>query len=346
MPMKCPHCGLADSEDFAFCSECGRPRAASPRLRSSVSSHEESPAALDRGPTGPDSPRSVDLGSARLVGLEGPVEGQEFILDRVKTSIGRRADCDITVPDQSASRLHAWVTLVPSGCQIEDAGSVNGTWVNGLRLSGPQLLDLGDVVRIGIAAFTFRRVTQAEEAAAGPMTMVSEPDDDSTLTADRVILSEGSVLSVRSVEPSRPPETVPEPSDGDAERPTPVVPSAAPDLAVEPINALAALQDELGSFVERLNALAALGSALESRLSTVELPAGRPEILPEVSRLTAELEAEGGLDRYRLLENLVKELRAAPNDLKLLLRLSEELPAIDRSVQVCLWMLNLVREQA
>ncbi len=52
--------------------------------------------------------------------------------------------------DARASRLHATVHLDPDGrgLRITDAGSKNGTWVNGHRIVESSLLD-GDVVRIG-----------------------------------------------------------------------------------------------------------------------------------------------------------------------------------------------------
>ncbi|MFC4602251.1 ATP-binding cassette domain-containing protein [Rhodococcus kronopolitis] len=63
-------------------------------------------------------------------------------------TVGRSPDSDIVVRDVLASRRHAIVHSVPSGLEIDDLGSVNGTFVDGNRVSRAQLTD-GDVVTIG-----------------------------------------------------------------------------------------------------------------------------------------------------------------------------------------------------
>src|SRR6266536_3438260 len=172
--MQCAHCGAKDSEDFVLCSECGRPRSLGPHPgdRAAVGGV---PVPLVPAEAGPGSDRGppADEPKARLVAFGGPLEGQEFVLDRAETGIGRRPGCDIVVPDQSVSRLHARIRAVPDGYLIEDAGSANGTWVNEVRLDGAQLLVESDVIRIGAAAFTFRSGVQAATAPSGPVTVVS-----------------------------------------------------------------------------------------------------------------------------------------------------------------------------
>ncbi|ABG96694.1 ABC transporter, ATP-binding component [Rhodococcus jostii RHA1] len=63
-------------------------------------------------------------------------------------TVGRSPDNDIVVRDVLASRHHAIVHNVPSGLEIDDLGSVNGTFVGGARVSRAQLTE-GDVVTIG-----------------------------------------------------------------------------------------------------------------------------------------------------------------------------------------------------
>src|SRR4051812_36561142 len=73
---------------------------------------------------------------------EGSALSFEFVpLDerpRVETTrlphpppIGRAADNDIGISDALASRHHARLVATPSGVQIQDANSANGTFVNG-----------------------------------------------------------------------------------------------------------------------------------------------------------------------------------------------------------------------
>ncbi|MGH3634342.1 MAG: FHA domain-containing protein, partial [Mycobacterium sp.] len=62
--------------------------------------------------------------------------------------IGRANDNDVVVPDVLASRYHAVLIPTPLGVEIRDNQSVNGTFVNGVRV-GSAVLGEGDVVTIG-----------------------------------------------------------------------------------------------------------------------------------------------------------------------------------------------------
>jgi ABC-type multidrug transport system ATPase subunit len=69
-------------------------------------------------------------------------------------TIGRAADNDICVSDMMASRHHATLVATPSGPQIHDAHSDNGTFVNGERIKRKALQE-NDVVTIGNVDFVF-----------------------------------------------------------------------------------------------------------------------------------------------------------------------------------------------
>jgi ABC transport system ATP-binding/permease protein len=62
--------------------------------------------------------------------------------------IGRATDNDIVIQDVLASRHHAYLASTPLGSEIRDANSINGTFVNGIRV-GSAVLTEGDVVTIG-----------------------------------------------------------------------------------------------------------------------------------------------------------------------------------------------------
>src|SRR5258708_4694354 len=78
-------------------------------------------------------------------------EPYEHILKPGRTSIGRKADNDITIPEESASRRHAELTLDLEGnaLVLRDLGSTNGTFANRERLNQPRRLVNGDEIRIG-----------------------------------------------------------------------------------------------------------------------------------------------------------------------------------------------------
>jgi ABC transport system ATP-binding/permease protein len=63
-------------------------------------------------------------------------------------TIGRATDNDIVIQDVLASRHHAFLVQSPLGTEIRDARSVNGTFVNGVRV-GSAVLSEGDVITIG-----------------------------------------------------------------------------------------------------------------------------------------------------------------------------------------------------
>jgi DNA-binding CsgD family transcriptional regulator len=63
--------------------------------------------------------------------------------------IGRDAECDVLLPDPTVSRVHAVLRAGGAGWQLEDAGSRNGTFVNGRRVTGSQPISPTDRIMIG-----------------------------------------------------------------------------------------------------------------------------------------------------------------------------------------------------
>jgi ABC transport system ATP-binding/permease protein len=84
-------------------------------------------------------------------------------------TIGRATDNDIVIQDVLASRHHAFLTQTPLGTEIRDAHSVNGTFVNGVRV-GSAVLSEGDVVTIGNVDLVFTRDTLVRRTEAATRT--------------------------------------------------------------------------------------------------------------------------------------------------------------------------------
>ncbi|MEI7543982.1 MAG: ATP-binding cassette domain-containing protein [Mycobacteriaceae bacterium] len=82
-------------------------------------------------------------------------------------TIGRATDNDIVIPDVLASRHHATLIPTPGGTEIVDNRSINGTFVNGDRVT-KALLNEGDVVTIGNIdlVFTGGNLLRRTETAA------------------------------------------------------------------------------------------------------------------------------------------------------------------------------------
>jgi serine phosphatase RsbU (regulator of sigma subunit)/pSer/pThr/pTyr-binding forkhead associated (FHA) protein len=85
---------------------------------------------------------------ASLVFLAGPIAGRRYKLGDGEYVIGRRSDCQVFVPDMRVSRQHARLWRDGESWTLEDLGSNNGTYVNGVRLQGSTLLHNEDEILI------------------------------------------------------------------------------------------------------------------------------------------------------------------------------------------------------
>jgi hypothetical protein len=97
-------------------------------------------------------PQPVARELGRLVVLASPVlaDGETFTLDSHPLTVGRGSNNDVALAaDEYASTRHARFEPRRDGVWIEDIGSTNGTFVNGIRLTRDRKLTAGDVVRIG-----------------------------------------------------------------------------------------------------------------------------------------------------------------------------------------------------
>jgi pSer/pThr/pTyr-binding forkhead associated (FHA) protein len=74
---------------------------------------------------------------------------REIPLDQDVITIGRKADNDIVIDNQAVSGYHARIKKEGHSLFIEDANSLNGTYINGQKISKGELHN-GDVVLIGV----------------------------------------------------------------------------------------------------------------------------------------------------------------------------------------------------
>ena len=96
--------------------------------------------------------------SGRLVVVKSPAldEGEELQLDSAALLLGRGSRNDVNLArDEFASSSHARVEPRRDGVWVEDVGSTNGTYLNGIRLTRAKKLTPGDVVRIGETELRF-----------------------------------------------------------------------------------------------------------------------------------------------------------------------------------------------
>jgi len=94
---------------------------------------------------------------AYLVVLAGASVGEMYKVDGDKTVIGRGQKAQVRLLDDGISREHAQVVVEGNRIFLEDLGSTNGTFCNGLKVDRRELCD-GDKILVGsttILKFTY-----------------------------------------------------------------------------------------------------------------------------------------------------------------------------------------------
>jgi putative peptide zinc metalloprotease protein len=84
-------------------------------------------------------------------------------------TIGRAPGATLVLSDPTVSRMHARIS---AGAVLEDAGSSHGTWLDGVRVTGPSPLHDGAQIKLGDAEL---RVERRRDAAEAGRTIVVRP---------------------------------------------------------------------------------------------------------------------------------------------------------------------------
>jgi len=129
----CAQCGHANPIDGNFCSVCGT---------ALVPEHDESRTETHSALEFPE-----DDG-AMLVVVRGENAGSRYGLGAPVTTIGRHPDSDVFLDDVTVSRRHSEIHRTGDGLEIIDAGSLNGTYVNGERIER-SILREADQLQVG-----------------------------------------------------------------------------------------------------------------------------------------------------------------------------------------------------
>jgi adenylate cyclase len=85
--------------------------------------------------------------------------------------VGRAVDSDVSVVDATVSRRHAELSVAPDGVQVKDAGSSNGTFLNGVKVDHGFAV-AGDTLAFGEVTF------RLEERDSASPPVVEPPADD------------------------------------------------------------------------------------------------------------------------------------------------------------------------
>ena len=97
---------------------------------------------------------------------EGATVGATITIDErsPEVSIGTSEANNLVIPDSEVSRRHVRMEVREGLLRVRDAGSTNGTWVNGTR-TVEALLSGGETVRIGATVLAVIRSTRDVEVS-------------------------------------------------------------------------------------------------------------------------------------------------------------------------------------
>jgi pSer/pThr/pTyr-binding forkhead associated (FHA) protein len=160
--VECPVCRARNIPADTYCCECGFLLSATP----------------EEGDAGPQAPPAI---------LRDTRSGRAFPLEPGVATVGRE-NADILLADPSVSRKHAEIEFRGADALVTDAGSTNGTVVNGRRIAAgeKQVLEPGQEVRFGNCIFVLDVTREDDgEGSGGPppeepeeagVTMTGSPD--------------------------------------------------------------------------------------------------------------------------------------------------------------------------
>jgi hypothetical protein len=150
----------------------------------------------------------------------GPFAGKVYPISGDVVTLGREPGNSIVINDAEISRRHTRLVLQGDVYMVEDLGSTNGTFVNGVRLTGPHALNGGEVISFGEQISCVFEVLGGDPNATvmhSPRTEVAAP----TLQPQKPVYVPPSVQSVP------PPRTVP-PAEPSFARQIPAGPEPVP----------------------------------------------------------------------------------------------------------------------
>lgn len=130
-----------------------------------------------------------------LVVLQGNAIGQTVHLDKPAITIGRGSQADFAIRDEIASRLHAEIIrLEVEGAiaeyYVSDLGSTNGTYLNGTKINGQQLLEDGDKVKVGNHLMKFAMLDEFEAEFQEKLHQMTQRDELTGLRSRRSLFAE------------------------------------------------------------------------------------------------------------------------------------------------------------
>jgi pSer/pThr/pTyr-binding forkhead associated (FHA) protein len=111
-----------------------------------------------------------------------------------RLTIGRDPSNQLQLLDNKVSRRHAQIVDEGGSFVIEDLGSKNGTFVNGILINKRQALKDSDEIKLGDTVLLFR---QSAEGEFEPFKVISQDTEKKTITTSFLEPKECSQCSIR-----------------------------------------------------------------------------------------------------------------------------------------------------
>jgi pSer/pThr/pTyr-binding forkhead associated (FHA) protein len=113
--------------------------------------------------------------------------------------LGRSEECDIIIPNDNVSRVHATVQLHNDGIWVQDNNSRNGVFVSGKRVIRPKELRPGSDLEVGDHIFVLEiaEVSDDDPSVVRAMELNSQMNRKSkTMPLSWILIAAAVVLSV------------------------------------------------------------------------------------------------------------------------------------------------------
>jgi serine/threonine-protein kinase len=104
-------------------------------------------------------------------------EEHRFTFRKTEVVIGRLRQSDIILPQRNVAKCHATLCALTEGVIVDDKGSLNGTYVNGLRITGPTTVAFDDKIFIGDYVLQVQTIGADEPVASGSASQNASPLD-------------------------------------------------------------------------------------------------------------------------------------------------------------------------
>jgi hypothetical protein len=155
----CPYCAHKNREGFLYCEDCGQ-QLEDDSLHATSPTRELDFAAQEFAARSTWGTARFDRDSFVVIHIRDAIEPitirpkDDLVIGRADTVSSQQPDLDLTpfgALEKGVSRLHAVIHRQDDTLTLMDAGSANGTHLNGQRLipQQPRVLRDGDEIRLG-----------------------------------------------------------------------------------------------------------------------------------------------------------------------------------------------------